>query len=99
MKLTLTKEAEFDFNESKYTAIPTDVFSMLVGEPDESRLSDTALSKIIKIKNKAEYIKKAKLHDIDYNRSIYVSVKGQIFCYLNTFSKDESTNTEESKTE
>lgn len=98
MKLTLTKEAEFDFNESKYTAIPSEVFNTLVGEPDDTCLSNPTLPKMIMFENKADYIKTAKLHDIDYSRSIYVSAKGQIFCYLNTFSTDESTNTEESKT-
>jgi len=99
MKLILKREAEFDFNESKYTAIPSEVFSTLVGEPDESVLADPQLPKMIMFDNKADYIKNAKLHDIDYNRSIYVSNKGQILCYLNVFSSDESTNTEESKTE
>ena len=99
MKLTLKKEAEFEFNESKYTAIPSEVFTTLVGEPDDSCLSDPKLPEMVMFENKADYIKTAKLHDIDYNRNIYVSSKGQILCYLNTFSNDESTNSEESKGE
>lgn len=99
MKLTLTKEADFDFNESKYTAIPTEVFMTLVGEPDESILADPPLPKMIIFENKSDYLKHAKLHDIDYSRSIYVSNKGQILCFLNTFSNDESTDTKENKDE
>ena len=99
MKLTLTKEADFDFNESKYTAIPTEVFTTLVGEPDEDILADPQLPKMIMFESKSDYLKHAKLHDIDYSRSIYVSNKGQILCFLNTFSSDESANTEESKDE
>ena len=99
MQLILKREAEFDFNESKYTAIPSEVFNTLVGEPDEGVLADPQLPKMFMFDNKADYIKHAKLHDIDFNKSIYVSNKGQILCYLNNLSSDESTNTEESKTE
>lgn len=99
MKVTLTKEADFDFNESKYTAIPSEVFKTLVGEPDNDALSEVQLPKVIVFENKTDFIKNAVLHDIDYERNIYVSNKGQIFCYLNTFSSDESTDTEKSEGE
>lgn len=99
MKLVLTKEAEFDFNEEKYTAIPSTVFETLIGKPDESSLSEPPLPKMIMFEDKEAYIRDAVKHDIDFGRSIYVSNKGQIFCYLNTFSSDEPTDSEETQGE
>jgi hypothetical protein len=99
MELLLTKEAKFDFNVNKYTAIPSEVFKTLVGEPDDSVLSEVQPPKLIMFENKDDYIHNAVLHDIDYDRNFYVSSKGQILCYLKTQSTNESTDTEESKGE
>ena len=97
MKITLIKEANFEFNEEKYTAIPSTVFDTLIGKPDEAVLSASPLPKMVMFEDKNDYVQNAAKHEIDFNRSIYVSNKGQILCFLNTFSSDESTNSKENK--
>lgn len=107
MKVNLIREAEYEFNESKYTAIPAEVFTTLVGEGDITTLSDPALPKVVMFENKTDYLKNVVKYKVDTNKSIYVSNKGQIFCFLDELGEnvidevkeDESTNTEESKGE
>ena len=100
MKVILTKEAEFDFNENKYTAIPSEVFETLVGKPVTESDQNPPLDKIIVFENKADYLANAKKHNINYDKNIYVSSKGQIFCMLNNQCKCyEPTGTEEDKGE
>lgn len=107
MKVNLIREADYEFNESKYTAIPAEVFTTLVGEGDITILSDPALPKVIMFENKTDYLKNVVKYRVNPNKSIYVSNKGQIFCFLDELGEnvtdevkeDESTNTEESKSE
>ena len=92
MKVILRKEAEFDFNESKYTAIPSEVFTTLVGEATPlENLEEKALPIVAVFENKSDYISNSKAYNIDMEKSIYVSPKGQIFCYL----KSDKNTTEE----
>lgn len=77
----LIKEAEFDFNEGKYTAIPSSVFSTLIGEPKEY-IVDPEISNMVMFEDKEDYLSNGNRHNIDYEKSIYVSAKGQILCYL-----------------
>ena len=90
MEVLLIREANYDFNESKYTAIPNEVFTTLVGDPIMTDGENKP--KIMMYESKDEYIRNADRHNIDKTKSVYVNQKGQIFCYL----KDEngSTNTE-----
>ena len=96
MRTRIIKEAEFDFSEEKYTAIPNSVFSMLIGEPEDYLDSNPPSPKIIMFENKEDYIHNALRHNIDSSKNYYVSNKGQILCFL----KDEgTTDTEENKGE
>lgn len=95
MEVLLIKEANYDFNESKFTAIPNEVFTTLVGDPIMA-LEDTK-PKVIMYESKDEYIKNAERHNIDESKSVYVNQKGQIFCYLK--EENGSTDTEENKGE
>lgn len=90
MEVLLIKEANYDFNEEKFTAIPSEVFTTLVGDPimalDETR------PKVIMYESKNEYIKNSFRHNIDKSKSVYVNQKGQIFCYL--VNENGTTDTE-----
>lgn len=91
MNVILTKEAEFDFNESKYTAIPSSVFNTLITQSDLCT-EHLDLPKVIMFNDKNEYIKNATKYSIDPDKDVYVSTKGQIFCFV----KDNgATDTEE----
>ena len=82
MKVVLKKEAEFEFCEEKYTAIPSVVLSTLVGKPEETTgPADPELPRVIVFENKSDYIANAGKYNIDYGRNIFVSQKGQFFCY------------------
>ena len=82
MKVILRKEAEFEFNENKYTAIPSEVFETLIGTPSIEESDDKALPIIAVFENKEDYLKNGGCYNIDFDRNIFVSSKGQIFCYL-----------------
>lgn len=97
MKVILTKEAEFDFNESKYTSIPSEVFKTLVGEPVIESDQNPPMDKVIVFENKSDYLANAKRLDINYDRSIYVSPRGLIYCFLNFYTGNVTADTEESK--
>lgn len=105
MKVNLIKVAQYDFNEEKYTAMPSEVFGMLVGEPVTPDNDSDDFPSVVIFENKQDYISNAWRHDIDPERSVYVSKKGQIFCYLKANSieleskEDATTNTEENKGE
>ncbi len=107
MKVILKKEAEYDFNEGKYTAIPLEVFTTLVGKGDIPS-GEEALPKVIVFESKDDYLKNVHNYRINPNKSIYVSMKGQIFCFLDELSEDitndiddgdEPTDTEKSEGE
>lgn len=90
MKVILTKESEYDFNESKFTAIPHSVFSMLVeGNAD---VSNTDYPKVIMFNDKEDYISNVWKHNIDHSKDVYVSPKGQIFCFIDSNDENETVN-------
>lgn len=103
MKVILTKEVEFEFNEEKYSVLPYEIFSTLVG--NNVCKDSTNLPKVIVFENKGDYLMNSDRYDIDTEKSIYLTKKGQIFCFLkpedkeNSEDTDEPTNTEESKGE
>lgn len=90
MEVLLIREANYDFNEGKFTAIPSEVFTTLVGDPIMAL--DETKPKVIMYESKDEYIKNAFRHNIDKSKSIYVNQKGQIFCYL--VNENGTTDTE-----
>lgn len=81
MNVTLIKEAEFEFNEGKYTAIPWGVFSTLITNEELSVVHDN-LPKVIMFNDKPDYVKNATKYAIDEEKDVYVSPKGQIFCFV-----------------
>lgn len=95
MKVILKKEAVFEFNDGKYTAIPREVFTTLVGEPHlHEEYPDEEMTPMVEVfENKEDYINNAGLYDIDKDKSVYVSSKGQIFCFL----KNDSTHIKENQ--
>lgn len=87
MKVRLLKQAEYDFNESKYTAIPSEVFTTLVGFGMREEELDP---QVVMFENKEDYLANVGKHDIDMSKSVYVSSKGQIFCFIKDDAKDVS---------
>lgn len=90
MKVILTKESEYDFNESKFTAIPHSVFSMLVEGNVEA--SSIGYPKVIMFNDKEDYINNVWKHNVDHSKDVYVSTKGQIFCFIGTSEENETVN-------
>lgn len=87
MKVRLIKSAEFDFNESKYTSLPFDVFKSLVG--DSGDVSSESLRDVVVFENREDFIKNANRYHFDDEKPVSVSSKGQIFVFLSE-SKPES---------
>ena len=94
MQVVLIKEAIYNLAADKFTPIPHDVFNalMLGGEDDRSVLQTDDLPRVIMFENKEEYLNYYETDKIDKEKDIYVSKKGQVFCFL----KDKNaTNTKE----
>lgn len=81
MIINLIKEANFEFDESKYKSVERDVFDMLV-EPDEAQGDPAPESNVIVFNDKNEYKEKAHMYNLDDTRPIYINSKKQIFCFL-----------------
>lgn len=96
MKVILKKEAEYEFNEEKYTAIPSEVFLTLVGEPEKNELLDNNLPKLMVFENKTDFLANVGKYEVNYDRNMYVSPRGQIFCFLKEYG---TADTEENKGE
>lgn len=93
MEVLLIREASYNFNEEKFTAIPNEVFTTLVGDPVMSL--DETKPKVIMYESKDEYIKNSFRHNIDKSKSVYVNQKGQIFCHIAQVGEiDGTTDTE-----
>lgn len=90
MEVLLIKEANYDFNEEKFTAIPNEVFTTLVGDPVAT--FDGSKPRVIMYESKNDYLKTSNRHNIDESKSVYVNQKGQIFCYL--VNENGATDTE-----
>ena len=90
MEVILVKAANYDFNEEKFTAIPSEVFTTLVGDPILTL--DGSKPRVIMYESKDDYLKNSNRDNIDYSKSIYVNQKGQIFCYL--VNENGATDTE-----
>lgn len=89
MKVILTKESEYDFNASKYTAIPHDVFEMLVEQNTIADSESISLPKVIVFNDKVDYANNAWKHNINTSKDVFVSAKGQIFCFI---GNDDAVN-------
>ena len=80
MKVRLIKSAEFEFNESKYTSLPFDVFKSLVG--DSGDVSSEPLCDVVVFEDREDFIKNANHYNFDVEKPVSVSSKGQIFVFL-----------------
>lgn len=92
MKVILTKESEYDFNASKYTAIPSDVFKMLVEQTTTADSESVSLPKVIVFNDKNDYADNAWKHNISSSKDVFVSAKGQIFCFIGNDDAVENTD-------
>ena len=102
MEVVLIKKAKYNLDEEKYTPIPGDVFEMLVDTNVVTEDLDT-LPKVIMFESRDDYVKYDP-KDIDFTKDVYISKKGQIFCFLKTTSSltltmpsSNATNTKEDK--
>lgn len=85
MDVVLIKKAKYNLVEDKYTAIPGDVFEMLMDANVETECLDS-LPKVIMFENRDEYDKYSG-NDLDFEKDVLVSKKGQIFCFLKAQSQ------------
>lgn len=93
MDVILIKKAVYNLTTDKYTPIPSDIFQTLMDSSSNPPVVDTSvLPKVIMFENRDEYVSYGG-NDIDFNKDIYVSKKGQILCFL----KNDAANTEENK--
>lgn len=98
MKVILKRESEYDFNEGKFTAIPSSVFSMLVDSSVAT--SNIEYPKVIMFNDANDYRDNSWKYNINPLKDVYVSQKGQIFCFIMdevTESENGATDTEENK--
>lgn len=96
MKVRLIKYADYEFDTEKLTSLPSEVFNTLVGCP--VRDNDVTTHDVVVFDNKDKYLQLANADEIDMDRNIFVSNKGQIFCYLKK-GENATAGTEENKGE
>lgn len=96
MKVRLLKEAGYDFDGEKFTELPYEVFSTLVGETNVG--NDDKWPKMVMFENKSDYIEHGSHFDIDTNKSVYV-MKERIFCFLREEDADAAADSEKGKGE
>ena len=102
MKVILSKKAEYDFNESKYTPIPFGTFNAMMGGVNEtSKYSE--LEEVMFFNSVSDYMMNASMCDINKEKPIYVSEKGNVFVFVNKEEtkeegkSDATTDTKENK--
>ena len=95
MDVVLIKKAKYNLAEDKFTAIPGEVFEMLMDAEVETECLDT-LPKVIMFENRDEYDKYGG-NDLDFSKDVLVSKRGQIFCFLNTFMSLPTSNAADTK--
>lgn len=95
MKVILLKEAEYELDTAKYTALPNDIFTMLVRVQYRTP-NNNHLPRVIIFENKEEYLSKSERYEIDVTKDVLVSNKGKILCYLKEMEETDvvSTNIE-----
>ena len=100
MKVILTKKAEYDLCTEKLTEIPSAIFEQLVGEQNDTPYEYDTIDEVVVFDNKADYLLKRSEFDIDTEKPVYMSSKGQIFRFINkkNTSGDGTTDTQEDNT-
>ena len=95
MDVVLIKKAKYNLTEDKFTAIPGEVFEMLMDAEVETECLDT-LPKVIMFEDRDEYDKYGG-GDLDFSKDVFVSKKGQIFCFLKSFMTLPTSNAADTK--
>lgn len=102
MKVLLKKEGYFEFDETKFTKIPNDVFNaMAIASFDNVEAINKNIPEVLYFKNMKEYM----VHysngkfALDKRKDIFVSQKGEVFVYLNTDIKSGSVSVATTKEE
>ena len=95
MDVVLIKKAKYNLSTDKLTAIPGDIFDLLMDADEEVEVT-TGLPKVIMFETKEDFLKYGG-KDLDLDKDVYVSKKGQIFCFLNSFLSIETSNATDTK--
>ena len=93
MKVLLKKEGYFEFDETKFTKIPSDVFNAMATTTFENvEKVDSNIPEVLYFKNMKDYITHASSgkYIFDKTKDVFVSQKGEIFVYLNSVIKSGS---------
>ena len=95
MDVVLIKKAKYNLAEDKYTPIPGEVFEMLMDANVETENLD-GLPEVIMFETRDDYDKYAG-GDLDFSKDVYISKKGQIFCFRKKQSSSPSSNAADTK--
>lgn len=93
MKVKLTKTAVYEFNDEKFTAIPTTTFNKMISSV-EGKKEDTECEMIF-FNNIEEYVEGRKEYRFSEEKPVYVNDKGQLFVFIEPFHPNGTTYTEE----
>lgn len=96
MKVRLCKRAIFEMNEERYSKIESNSFINMIGNSPLNEETDVnadviCYNSIIDCMKDKEFIKE----NIDLEKEVFISDKGNIFIYLLKKEKDGTTDTKE----
>lgn len=96
MKVILTKKAEYEFNEERFTKLEANIFEQLIGNDTVPAVYEK-LPEVIVFENRNDYLMRRSEFDFDPEAFVYVNGKGQIFRQLrkNLDTADGTTIAEE----
>lgn len=97
MKVKLTKSAVYEFNEEKFTAIPTTTFNNMISSVNG--ITEDIKDEVIFFANVQEYIEGRKEYRFSDEKPVYVNEKGQVFVFVEPFRTYGTTDTEENTEE
>ena len=95
MDVVLIKKAKYNLSTDKLTVIPGDIFDLLM-EADRQVEDTTGLPRVIMFENKEDFLKYGG-YDLDLDKDVYVSKKGQIFCFLKSILTIATSNATDTK--
>lgn len=81
MKVVLTKKAEYEFNEEKFTKLEANVFNMLIGDDCVSEVYEK-LPELVVFENRADYMLCRSEYNFEPEKPVFVNGKGQIFRFI-----------------
>lgn len=97
MKVKLTKSAVYEFNEEKFTAIPSATFNNMVSSVGGRK--DEVEDEMVFFGSIEEYVEGRKEYRFSDDKPVYVNEKGQVFVFVAPFRTNGTTNTEENTEE